>query len=920
MRRGDFGRSNFIVKLFHCYFMISQETAHVLAAEEIVAEYHTALSGLTTEAAKIARATYGFNELPEKKQVSLVVVFLKQFKNALVYILFAAAAISAWFQHYVDVGVIAAVVMLNAIIGFIQEYKAERAIEALKKIIVAQAKVYRDGELVQIPARELVPGDVILLEEGDRVPGDARLVEARGLRTVESSLTGESLPVEKSLDVLPAETPLADRVNMVWMSTFVAGGTAKAVVTSIGKDTVIGAIAETMESIEKTSGHFEEKTEHLVKQMAIIAAAGSVITFVVGFFLRKMEFVDIFLFSVANLVSAIPEGLPAVLTIVLAVGAYRMSRRHAIIRSLPVTESLGVANIIITDKTGTLTENVMKIEKVVLPSGEEYSVGGSGWSPEGAFTFQSRQVEPQENSGLDKLLHIGLVSNNSRILREEGGAARVVGDPTEAAFIVLAEKAGLKRAVVEEGEKRVDDQAFSSDLKYRASLVRAVSDGKKYVYVVGAPEQVMERCSASLVGGVRAPIDAPRLQKYIGTMAAEAMRVIALAYREVDASVTQVTDKETAGLTLVGFVGMIDPPRVEVADALAKAKSAGIRVMMATGDHVDTARAIAEKIGLVPKRASSDLAPAYTGAELEKMSETDFEKAVLNTSIFARLTPIMKLKIASTLQRHGHVVAMTGDGVNDAPALRKADIGIAMGIAGTDVARDASHVVLADDNFASIISAVEEGRVVFTNTRHSAYYLLTTNFAEMATLLLTLVLGYPLPLLPIHVLWLNLVTDGFNTIGLAVEPGHPEIMQRPPKPKDEPLLAKNILPFLLLMMVIMAAATIGVFVYYLPEGIDKARTGAFVIMSLTQIYNVANMRSLNRSIFSLGLSSNWYAAVCAAASVALMLVVLYVPFFQTIFRFTAFSLRELVVMVLISSAVLWVGEGYKRVRAAMKTK
>lgn len=889
---------------------------HAITADEVLAYFKTVKVGLSSGEVATRRKTGGFNELPTIKRIHPLYIFLKQFKNTLVYILFLAAGISWWFEHIIDVYVILGVVVLNAIIGFFQEYRAEKAIEALKKIIVAQAKVYRDGEMVQIPARELVAGDIILLEEGDRVPADARLIETKALRAVESSLTGESMPVEKHINILPEKITLADRVNMVWMSTFVAGGTAKAVVTAIGKDTAIGDIATTLENIEKGKGHFEEKTEHLVRQMALIAVAGAGLTFIVGFFVRKMEFVEIFLFSVANLVSAIPEGLPAVLTIVLAVGAYKMSKRKAIIRVLPVTEVLGVTNVIITDKTGTLTENVMKIDKLVLPCGDIIAVGGSGWSATGSFTLGDQEIQPLENKDLDRLLHIGFVSNNARLKRDAGEVgAKVVGDPTEAAFIVLAEKAGLKGAIVEASEKRLDDQSFSSDLKYRASLVAVNKDGlKKYVYAVGAPEAILTRSTHALINGKGQVLDSKETNFFtenIKSMARETMRVIALAYREVPDHVTEVTDGEVHGLTVVGLVGMIDPPRSEAKAAIEKARLAGIRVIMATGDHIDTARAISQKIGLTDAVLALDSIPAFTGQELDELTEEKFDEAVLRVSVFARLTPNHKMRIASTLQKHGFVVAMTGDGVNDAPALKKADVGISMGITGTDVARDSSHMVLADDNFASILSAVEEGRVVFINIRNSAYYLLTTNFAEMATLLLTLFLGFPLPLLPIHVLWLNLVTDGFNTIGLAVEPGPVDTMQTPPKSKNEPLLGKSVLPFLLTVMVIMAVATIGVFKWYLPSGLDKARTAAFVIMSLTQIFNVANMRSLNRSIFSLGFFSNRYATLCTVVSFVLLFGVIYIPFFQKIFKFSSLGALEITVMILISSAVLWVGELYK---------
>ncbi|MBI2443791.1 MAG: HAD-IC family P-type ATPase [Candidatus Magasanikbacteria bacterium] len=888
---------------------------HSLPVPEVWEKLQTSRTGLSAAVAAERLAQYGSNELPARGRVHPALIFLRQFKNILVYILIVAAAISWWFGHLLDTYVILGIVVLNAIIGFVQEYRADQAIAALKKLIIAQAKCYRDGEVVQLPARELVPGDIILLEEGDRVPADARLSEATGCRAVEASLTGESLPVEKHTEALPGETALADRRNMVWMSTFLASGTARGVVVATGLSTAIGQVATLMAQVKPAPSHFERKSRELVRHMGAVALVGAAVTFGVGFFLRGLGFVDIFLFSVATLVSAIPEGLPAVLTIVLAVGAYRMARRRAIIRTLPTTETLGVATVIITDKTGTLTENTLRVATVVLGSGEEITVTGIGWEPHGNFQEQipggeRRDLIPLENPALDRLLHIALLCNNAELVKEENDGYKIIGDPTEGALVVLAEKAGLKREVVEESERRLADLPFNSDRKYRASLIEEAKDGgRRYLYAVGAPEVLLARCQNVLVGAGEQVLDLAarqHLEQKVEALSGEAMRVIALAYRAADTPITDVADTFVESLTLVGLVGMMDPPRAEVSAAVARARGAGIRVIMATGDHAATGLAIGKRIGLVKEGE-----PALTETELAALDPAGFARAVNTVSIFARLTPARKLQIAELLQRQGEIVAMTGDGVNDAPALKRADIGIAMGVVGTDVAREASHLILADDNFASIVNAIEEGRIVFDNTRKASYYLLTTNFAEMATIVVTLFLGFPLPLLPIHVLWLNLVTDGFNTVGLALEPGAADALREPPKHKDEPILTRSIFPFLILMTIIMVALTIAAFRWYLPQGINSARTAAFVIMSLTQIINVWNLRSLKHSCFSRALPRNPWVPLTVLASVMLMAVVLYVPLLQRVFRFTAPGAGELVLAALLSSLVLVGGEFYK---------
>ncbi len=883
-----------------------QETLHILESKS---------AGLSNEQAGARKTKSGPNELPEKKQTPRIIIFFSQFRNLMVYILIAAAIISFWLNRIIDVYVILAVLVVNSVIGYYQESRAENAIRSLKKMIVPMARVYRDGELMQIPARDLVPGDIISLEEGDKIPADARIIETKNFRTVESSLTGESLPVDKFLKPLPEKTSLADQKNMVWLGTFVASGTAKAVVTATGPETVIGHLAKSIESIKVQKSHFQEKTDHLARYMAYLAFTAAVLIFLIGYFIRDIEFSEIFLFAMGSLVAGIPEGLPAVLVIVLAVGAFRMAKKNAIIRDKYATETLGIVNTIITDKTGTLTENTMNVREIYLPFQNQITVTGTGWKPTGEFFQGQNQILPSGNLSLSKLLRISAVCNNANLLKEKGQEEyKIIGDPTEAALVVLAEKAGLKKAVLLETEKRIDEIPFSPELKYRASLsVLTKKNAEKQIYVIGAPEALIEVSRFILKNGRKSKMtsaDRELVAKKVDSMTNKAMRVLGVAYREVSPGMNELQEKNVSELILVGIVGMSDPPREGVKESIAKAQTAGIRVIMATGDHKNTAIAIAKEIGLLSAH-NKKYPLALTGAELEELSEKNFEDSIKNVSVFARLTPEIKLKIAKTLQSQGNVVAMTGDGVNDAPALKQADVGISMGIIGTDVARESSDIVLADDNFSSIVSAIEEGRTVFTNTKQSSFFLITTNFAESVTLLATLAAGLPLPLLPTQILWLNLVTDGVTAVSLSSEKSHNGALNEKPRDKKDNLLNKELAPFLILMTATMVILTMLLFYYSAEESLDKARTVAFVAMSFTQLFNMFNMRSLKKSTIKIGLLSNKYVTGAFILSVLAMLAAIYLPFLQKILSFTPLSLAEMAIIFALSSSVLFLGEIYK---------
>ncbi len=879
---------------------------HAKEVKEIFKELKTSEKGLTQKQAKIRLAKTGLNEISKKKKTSQTLIFLKQFNSPLIYILFVAMIISFIFDHIIDAYVILAVVLINAIIGFVQERKAERAIDALKKLVVSYAKVYRDDKLLKIPSKEIVLGEIILLEEGDKIPADARLFEIKNFRTQESSLTGESFPEEKNLKILDKSIVLSDRKNMVFMSTLVVSGQAKAIVVATSDKTAIGEVAESIQEIVQPKMHFNKKVNQLAMQMAIFAGIGAALTFIIGYFFNKLEFFEIFLFTIASLVSGIPEGLPAVLIIVLAIGARRMAKRNAVIRHLPAVETLGVATIIATDKTGTLTQNSITVEKIITPDAE-LSITGNGWEPIGRFFQNKIAINPLKISSIQKVLSISALCNKGNLLRKNGDY-EIVGDPTEVALIVLAKKAGMDKQKL--SEEIIDDFAFSSDLKFRASLIKTPQN-KKQLYSVGAFETILKNSTYFIKSNKKIKLDNKTKEKFLKdaeTLAKKGMRVLALAYKDLPNLTNSVSKEMVHNLVFVGLVGMKDPPRPQIKKSIEKARNAGIRIIMKTGDHKETAIAIAKEIGLATGNVK-----ALTENDLEGLSKNEFNDAIKNTDIFARVTPKMKSRIVQSLQEQGEIVAMTGDGINDAIALKRADIGIAMGIIGTDVARESSEIILADDNFTSIINAIEEGRIVFQNIRQTSFFLVTTSVAEDVTIISSMAMGFPLPMLPIQLLYLNLVTGGVVDVALAMEPGHHDVLNQSPRDKNEKILNKELMPFLILMSGLMVLGTIPLFKYFLPD-LEKARTVAFVSMSMFQLFNVLNMRSLKKSLFKIGIFSNKWVTWGLIVTLLAMLAVIYLPFLQNIFQFVSLSLEEFLIISLIASSVFIVGEIYKFVR------
>lgn len=885
---------------------------HSKSKEDVLNELKTSDEGISEKEAKSRLEKCGHNEIIGEKKTSEIIAFLKQFNNPLIYILFVAIIISFAFGHHVDGYVILVIVFFNATVGYIQERKAEKAIDALKKLIVSYAKVIRNDEVLKVKARDVVPGDIILLEEGDKIPADARIIEAKSFRTQEASLTGESLPKEKSTKILDKSVGLADRTNTVFMGTNVVSGEAKAIVFATANNTEIGQVAKSIQEIIQPKLHFNKKVNQLAIQMATFAGIGAFLTFIVGFFIRGLDFFDIFLFTIASLVSGIPEGLPAVLIVVLAIGSRRMAKRNAVIRHLPAVETLGVATVIATDKTGTLTQNTMTVEKIITLN-EKLSVSGEGWEPVGRFYEDGKKnpVNPKKYDEVSKLLSISALCNKGNLLRKNNHY-EIVGDPTEVSLIVLAKKAGLDKKSLQDKEKVIDDLAFNSELKFRASLVE--TEKSKQVYSVGAFENMLDKSSYILNNNRKIRLDKKtkeKLSKKAHEMAKEGTRVLGIAYKVVSKNTNSVSSDNVREMIFVGLVGMKDPPREGTRKSIERARNAGIRIIMKTGDYEETAVAIAKEIGLVSKK---EKAKVLTGEDLDRMDDSEFSESVKRCDIFARVTPKMKSKIVQVLQDQGEVVAMTGDGVNDAPALKRADIGIAMGIIGTDVARESSEIVLTDDNFASIVNAVEEGRIVFNNVRQTSFFLITTSVAEYVTIISSLIIKLPLPLVPIQLLYLNVVTDTLPGISLSAEPGHNDVLDKKPRSKDEKVLNKEIIVFLVAMAGLMALGTIPLFTYYLPQGIEKARTVAFTSMALFQLFNAFNMRSLDKSVFKIGFFSNKWLLTALSASLILMIGVIYLPWVSDIFEFASLSLMEFLMILLVASSVFVFGELWKFVK------
>ncbi len=929
---------------------MSTDNWHSLPADDVLAHFGVdPEKGLSQQEAGERLKQYGPNELQEQPRPGFLQRLLSQFKDMVVLLLIGAALVSGLLGEWYEAGAILIIVLLNATLGVVQEGRAEEALAALKKMSAPDARLIRDGRTVTVPSAEVVPGDIVLLEAGNYVPADLRLLESVNLQIEEASLTGESAPVSKDAQArVPDDADLGDRKTTAFKGTIVTYGRGSGVAIATGMQTQIGKIAEMIQSVEEEETPLQRRLNQLGRWLVYGALVICGIVFLVAFvrgaqqaggqfrvsgfsqFLDSLEntalqteigeaALQAFLTAVALAVAAVPEGLPAIVTINLALGMREMVKRNALIRRLPAVETLGSASAICSDKTGTLTQNEMTAVKLSVLD-KTIDVTGQGYAPEGEFVLDGQKVDPLEIPDAKQLLLGGMLASDARLEVEavDGTKSyRLVGDPTEGALVVAAQKAGLDPNTIKSVYPRVAEIPFDSARK-RMSTLHRDPEGDGYVlFVKGAPDVLLDLVTHVYHDGQDLPLT-PELKERIARanreMAAHALRVLGVAQRRFNERPDELTPESAErDLSFIGLVGMIDPPRAEVAAAIERARQAGIRTVMVTGDYPETARAIAEQVNLL--REWGDV---VTGRQLQDMSEEELVDRIDDIDVFARVSPEHKVRIVDAFRQRDYVVAMTGDGVNDAPALKRASIGVAMGITGTDVSKETADMVLTDDNYVSIVNAVEQGRIIYDNIRKFVYFLLSCNLAEIAVIFIGTLLGFPTILTPIQLLWLNLLTDGAPALALGVEKGDPDIMARPPRRPDEPIIDKIMRTGMAVQTVFITAVTLGGFFIGLGQGgISEARSVAFTVLSFSELLRAYTSRSELHSVFRIGVFSNRYMQYAVLASVALLLLVIYVPFFNPIFETMPLTLRdwaEIVPLMLVPSAAAEVTKLILRMR------
>ncbi|MFP3952119.1 MAG: cation-translocating P-type ATPase [Candidatus Bathyarchaeia archaeon] len=890
------------------------ESWHSLDIEEVVESLDTSRGGISDEEAERRLEVYGSNELREEEGRRWYHLLYEQFTSILVIVLIISAIVSAYLaiiegEPMTDAWVILIIVVMNAVLGFVQEYRAEQAVEALKAMVSPTVLVMRGGREESIDSRDLVPGDVVLLEAGSRVPADGRLIEAANLKVDEAALTGESRPVSKHPGVVEEDAGVGDRKNMIFMGTVVTSGRALAVVTETGMDSQFGRIAGMVQSIEVEDPPLRQKMEKMGTQLVKISLVLTVFIFLVLWFVHKSTIKEVFMTSISLAVSAIPEGLPAVLTITLALGTSRMAKQNAIVRRLASVETLGSTTVICSDKTGTLTRNEMTVTRLNA-NDRTIDVGGAGYAPSGEFHEDGEMVDPLDDDRMELLLRIGALNNDAHI-QENEGTWICFGDPTEGALLTAAAKAGMEKEELEEEYPRIAEIPFDATRK-RMTTIHRTPEGKTVAYVKGAPEILLDLSTHIMDEEVREmrESDLKEKQGVMKRMAADALRVLGMAYRvlpdDYDLSNPEVDEIEK-DLTFIGMQGMIDPAREEVPDAIHKARLAGIRSIMVTGDHRITAVAIAQEIGILGEETERAV---LEGWEIQAMTDEELDDVIEDVRVCARVSPEHKMRIAESLKRLGHIVAMTGDGVNDAPALKTADIGVAMGIKGTDVTKEASDMILEDDNFATIVKAIEGGREIFNNVTKYIRLMLAANFDEFIEITVAALLGLPVPFLPIHVLWVNLVTDGLPAVALSVDPPDPDIMRYPPRDPKEDIL-KRFWRFIIFAAVVDFISDFVPFFYtYVsimtntgnPElAAATARTVAFTSIVFFEFILAYQCRSETKHIFQLGwkgVTANKMLFVSVVVGLALQLMILYTPFLNNIFHVVPLSPFQLAICLL----------------------
>ena len=886
---------------------------HAASVDEVMDAVETTSAGLSSAEATRRLAAHGPNRLPEPPKRSALLRFLAQFHNVLIYVLLAAAGITALLGHWIDTGVILAVVVVNAVIGFIQEGRAEQAMDAIRKMLAPHTSVLRDGQRHGIDSADVVPGDVVLLEAGERVPADLRLFAATGLRIEEAVLTGESVPVEKSTGPVAADAPLGDRTGMAFSGTLVVAGTGRGVVTATGQATEIGRISGMLSRVERVTTPLLEQMDRFATLLTVMILIIAGVLLAYGYFVGHMPFAELFMVVVGLSVAAIPEGLPAVLTITLAVGVQAMARRNAIVRRLPAIETLGSVSVICTDKTGTLTRNEMMVASVDL-AGKAFTVAGEGYAPEGAISLDGADIDPAGQPVLREIAEAAAVCNDA-VLRHEADGWHVSGDPMEGALMAFAGKVAPGSASSDAAGERLDEIPFDAKHRYMAVL-HCDEAGETRIYAKGAPERLLAMCQEQRsAGGGTEPLQPGYWHDRIERIAAEGQRVLALATHPAPNAISTLAPSDLEhGLILIGLVGLIDPPRQEAIAAVAECRQAGIRVKMITGDHAGTAGAIGRAIGL------ENPDQVLTGADLEMMDDAALQAAALTTDIFARTSPEHKLRLVRALQAHGLAIAMTGDGVNDAPALKSADAGIAMGQTGSEAAKEAADLVLADDNFATIAAAVREGRTVYDNIRKVITWTLPTNAGEAMTIIVALFFGMALPVTAVQILWVNLITAITLGLALAFEPTEAGTMRRPPRPRNEPLLSGELVWHIVLVSVLFLAGVFGIYTYAVETGYSTAlaQTMALNTLVVLEIFHLFFVRNIY------GTSLTWravqgtrviWATVCAVT--AAQFAVTYLPPLQRVFGTEAVPLADGLLIVATGAVFFALIETEKQLRLAI---
>lgn len=880
-----------------------------LNVKEVLEKLDTnAKQGLSEKEAKKRLKKYGYNELKKIKGIHPLRIFFSQFKNFLILILIIAVIVSASIGHFIDAAVISIIIILNAILGFLQEFKAERAMEALKKMSPLHARVIENGKEKIINAKDLVPGDVIILEQGDQVPADARVIKSMSLKADEASLTGESVPVSKFIQKISGKAQVGERKNMVFMGTNITFGYGKAVVVETGMNTEFGKIAEMIQKVEEKATPLQKKLKHFSIRLGIAIIIISTLIAAVGI-IQGYEEIKMFITGISLAVAAIPEGLPAIVTITLAIGLQKLAKKNAIVRRLAAAETLGSTTIICSDKTGTLTKNEMNVREIYVDK-STINVSGEALDTDGYFKLQNKLVDPLKKPSLEMLLRIGILCNNAKLENH-----KIIGDPTEGALLIAGKRGGMDKDESLERYPLLFELPFDSNRKRMTTLHK--SDNKYFAYTKGAPESILNICDRIYEKGKIRKLTKTKKIEILSVneeMGGKALRVLGFCFREVKKQKGYNIKHIEKNMIFVGLMGMIDPPRPEVSEAIKKCRNAGIKVKMITGDYKLTAIAIAKEIGLLDDREGK----VITGEELDKLNDAGFKKAVEERVIFARVSPQHKLKIVKVLNAKGEVTAVTGDGVNDAPALKEADIGIAMGITGTDVTKEASEMILADDNFATIVSAIEGGRTIYDNIQEFIRYLLSCNAGEVLTMFIAALFLPFLPLTAIQILWMNLVTDGLPAVALGVDPPERDVMESGPRKKMRSIVSKNMVFMILLTGILMCIGTLFVFYNTLPSGELKAGTMAFTTLMMIQMVVVFNSKSEKTVLRGREFFNNKYLFLAVGSSISLQLAVIYLPFFNSIFGTVALSMFDWITIIILCALVFFILEAVKIKRTSIK--